>query len=346
MVRKEEAQMPFGATITGIGSYAPERRLTNDDLAKIVETNDEWILTRTGIRERRIAPPEEGASHLAARAAAEAMRAAGLQPADIDLIIVATATPDMVFPPVACLVQGALGATRAAAFDMNGVCAGFLYALTTGAQFIQNGAYRHVLVIGAETFSRLLDYKDRATCILFGDGAGAVVLSRTEPGFGLLDFTLHADGSQAGLIHCPSPTSPSGTLEAIGAKPGYPYFTQDGRAVFKLAVTGMAGAVQTLLDRQGLTPDDLSVVVPHQANQRIMAAVAERLKLPEAKVATCIADYGNTSAATIPLALHTWSQTNELKEGDLVALCAFAGGLLWGAALLRWGGPAAVHQQG
>jgi 3-oxoacyl-[acyl-carrier-protein] synthase III len=332
--------MPFGATITGIGSYVPEQRLTNEDLSKLVETNDEWILTRTGIRERRIAPSEEGASHLAARAGAEALADAGLEPGDVDLIIVATATPDLVFPPVACLVQGALGATRAAAFDLNGVCAGFLFALTTGAQFIQTGAYRHVLVIGAETFSRLVNYKDRATCILFGDGAGAVLLSRTEAGYGLLDFTLHADGAQAGLIYCPSPTSPSGTLEAIGAKPDYPYFTQDGRAVFKLAVNGMAGAVQSLLDRQGLTVDDLTVLVPHQANQRIMGAVAEKLKLPEDRVANCIADFGNTSAATIPMALHDWLQRNALKDGDLVAVCAFAGGLLWGAALLRWGGAA------
>jgi 3-oxoacyl-[acyl-carrier-protein] synthase III len=327
----------FGATITGVGSYVPERRLSNEDLAALVETSDEWIMSRTGIRERRIAEPGEGASQLALRAAQAALSQSGLDPADIDLILVATATPDLAFPPVACLVQAGLGAVRAAAFDLNGVCSGFLSALITGAQFIQSGAYRHVLVVGADTFSRLMDYTDRTTCILFGDGAGAAVLSRTAPEFGLVDFDLQADGARAGLIHCPFPTSPAATLAQIGAGPGQ-HFRQDGRTVFKLAVTGMADSVLKVLDRQGLKPGDLRVLVPHQANQRILSAVAERVGLPEEKVAVCIEEYGNTSAATIPLALHAWLKSNELDEGDYVMLTAFAGGLLWGAALLRWGG--------
>lgn len=327
--------MQYGARVAGVGAYLPERRLTNQDLEQMVDTTDEWIRTRTGIRERRIAPEEEGTSHLATRAAREALERAGLSPADLDLIIVATATPDMVFPPVASLVQGNLGASRAAAFDLNGVCAGFLYALVTGAQFVQGGAYRHVLVIGAETFSRLMDYTDRNTCILFGDGAGAVVLSRGEPGEGMIDFTLGADGTQAGQIYCPLPNSPKATLEAIGAEPR-PYFWQNGRGVFKEAVTQMGGAVQSVLERQGLRPEQLRLLVPHQANQRIMETLASRVGVTDEQVANCIEEYGNTSAATIPLALHNWQQTGELKPGDLVMFTAFGGGVLWGAALWRW----------
>jgi 3-oxoacyl-[acyl-carrier-protein] synthase-3 len=327
----------FGATITGVGAYVPERRLTNADLAQLVETNDEWITTRTGVRERRVVAPEEVSSHLATRAARVALAQAGVAPEEIGLIIVATTTPDLVFPGVACLVQGNLGATGANVFDLNAVCTGFLSALVTGAQFIQSGAYRHALIIGTETLTRLVDYEDRSTCILFGDGAGAVVLSRTAPEYGLLDFTLHADGSQAGVAYCSHPDSPSATLAALGAGPE-PYIWQNGKAVFKVAVNWMGDAVNTILRRQEIAVDDLRVLVPHQANQRIMTALAERLQIPEAKVANCIAEFGNTSAATIPLALHKWVHTQGLEEGDRVMLCAFAGGLHWGAALLRWGG--------
>jgi 3-oxoacyl-[acyl-carrier-protein] synthase III len=318
-----------------VGAYVPQERLTNEDLSRIVETDDEWIRSRTGIRERRIAPKEEGTSHLAARAAREALEHAGVSPEAVDLIILATCTPDMTIPPSACLVQAELGATRAAAFDINAVCSGFLYAMTTGAQFIRSGVYRHVLVIGADTYSRIIDYKDRTTCILFGDGAGAVLLSRCEAGQGLLDFTLHADGSQAGMIYRPHADSPSAVLQAIGADPE-PFFRQTGKSVFKLAVGGMAGAVEQVLERNGLTAADLRVLVPHQANQRIMASVADRLGIEESRVARCIEEYGNTSAATIPLALHKWAHTEGLKQGDLVMLCAFGAGLLWGSALLRW----------
>ena len=292
--------MPYGVTMTGLGVYVPDGRLTNDDLSHMVETSDEWIVTRTGIRERRVVAPDEGTSHLATRAAQEALEDAGIAPDELDLIIVATTTPDLTFPPAACLVQGNLGAKRANAFDMNAVCSGFLNALVVGSQFIQNGAYRQVLVIGAETMSRLVDYTDRTTCILFGDGAGAALLSRAEEtGTGLVDFTLAADGQRAGLAYCPRPSSPAKTLAQIDADPK-PYVHQDGRAIFRVAVQGMADAVKTLLDRQGLSPGDLRVIVPHQANTRIMDALAERLGIPSDRVANCIAEYGNTSAATIP----------------------------------------------
>lgn len=328
--------MRYGVAITGLGAYVPEARLTNDDLSRMVETSDEWIVTRTGIRERRVVAPDEGTSHLATRAAQESLRSAGIAADELDIIIVATTTPDLTFPPTACLVQGNLGAKRAAAFDLNAVCSGFLNGLVVGSQFIQNGAYQHVLVIGAETMTRIVDYTDRTTCILFGDGAGAVVLSRVEQAdAGLIDFTFAADGEKAGLAYCPHPSSPTKTLAQIGADPR-PYIHQDGRAVFRVAVQSMADAVRTLLDRQGLSPDDLRAIVPHQANARIMDALAERLGIPSERVANCIAGYGNTSSATIPLALHKWHRTEDLNAGDYVMFTAFAGGLLWGAALWRW----------
>lgn len=329
--------MQYGATIAGVGAYVPVRRLTNADLESLVETNDEWIVTRTGIRERRIAAESEGTTDLAERAAREALGHAGLLPLEIDLIIVATCTPDLAFPPVASLIQGRLGAKRAAAFDINGVCAGFLNAVVTAAQFIKGGTYRHALVIGAETLSRVTNYQDRNTCVLFGDGAGAVVLSRTRPEWGMLDFTLSTDGEKAGLLYCPHPGSPPTVLDAIGAG-SEPYIWQNGKAVFRLAVNGMGEAVELLLNRQGLTPEHLRVLIPHQANERIMSALADRLDLPGDRIARCIEEYGNTSAATIPLALHKWVHTRGLSPGDMVMLTAFGGGVLWGAALLRWGG--------
>lgn len=327
--------MRYQAKITGVGAYVPEQRLTNEDLTKMVETSAEWIVERTGIRERRIARPEEGTSHLATRAAVEALTKANLSPDQIGLIIVATCTPDLTFPPVACLVQANLGALNATAFDLNAVCSGFLTALVTGAQFIENGAYEHVLVIGAETFSRIVNYQDRNTCILFGDGAGAVVLSRTGAGAGLAAFKLQSDGTKADLLYCPNPRTPAATLEALSAITD-PYVWQNGKAVFKVAVSGMAEACDAVMAQAGITIDQVRVLVPHQANQRIMGALADRLGIDQSRVANCIAEYGNTSAATIPLALHKWVNGEGLQPGDWVLFCSFAGGLVWGAALLQW----------
>lgn len=334
-----------GAYITGVGAYLPERRLTNEDLSRIVETDDTWILTRTGIRERRIVAEGQGTVDLATCAATEALGRAEIDPTDLDLIVVATSTPDLTFPPTACMVQSNLGAVNANAFDLNGVCSGFLNALVTGAQFIQASSFRHVLVVGAEVLSRIVNYQDRSTCILFGDGAGAVVLSRGEPGTGMLGFHLQADGDRANLAYCPHAASPTGTLERHGMGSA-PYIWQDGRAVFKVAVTRMAESVETLLRQHGLSADDVRVVIPHQANQRITDALSDRLRIPRQKVATCIEKYGNTSAASIPLALHKWLHTEGLADGDLVMFCAFAGGLLWGASLFRWGPIAPVRDGG
>lgn len=328
--------MGGGAIITGLGMHVPDNVLTNEDLEQIVDTNDEWIVTRTGIRERRIVDKHEGTSHLAVRAGEEALQHANVAAEDIDLIIVATSTSDLTFPPTAALVQGALQATHAAAFDINAVCSGFLQAYITGAQFIQSGAYERVLIIGAETLSRIVDYEDRSTCILFGDGAGAAVLQRGPEHLGLLDFTMHARGDKAGLVYAPRHNSPQLTLQSIGASPE-PTIKQDGQAVFKMAVTGMVSSIKMLLERHSLQSDDIRLLVPHQANLRIMKAVARGIGMDEQRVANCIARYGNTSAATIPLALHTWYHTEGLEEGDFVLFTAFASGLLWGAALLRWG---------
>lgn len=331
-----------GACITGVGAYLPERRLTNEALSRMVETDDAWIVTRTGIRERRIVAEGQGTVDLATCAAREALNGARIDPTDLDLIIVATSTPDLTFPPTACMVQSNLGAARANAFDLNGVCSGFLNALVTAAQFIEAGSFQHVMVVGAEVLSRIVNYQDRTTCVLFGDGAGAVVLSRGEPGTGMLSFHLQADGDKANLAYCPHTASPTSLLERYDMVDA-PYIRQGGRAVFKAAVTKMAESVDTLLEQHGLTADDIRVVIPHQANQRITDALADRLGMPREKVATCIEEYGNTSAATIPLALHKWVHTEGLADGDLVMFCAFAGGLLWGASLFRWNAAALAN---
>lgn len=323
------------AGILGLGTHVPGKRLKNPELEALVETTDDWIRTRTGINERRIAARGEGTSDLAALAARSALADAEIGADEIDLIVVATSTPDLLFPPTAALVQRQIKAERAAAFDLNGVCAGFLYGMVTGSQFIASGTYRHVLVIGADVLSRHVDYSDRNTCILFGDGAGAVVLGPVPSGYGLLDFDLHADGGLAQLAVLPHQRSPFGVLEDLGVSQS-PYIQQDGRAVFKVAVQRMAESAQTVLDRLGLRMEDLAVLVPHQANGRIMSALAERLGLPSDQVASCIADLGNTSAATIPLALSSWRQGKGLSRGDLILFTAFAGGLLWGAGVIRW----------
>ena len=325
------------ARITSLGRYVPERVMTNDDLAKLVDTSDEWIRTRTGIRQRHVAEPGTGTSALASRAARECLELAGVGAAEVDLIVVATVTPDMPFPATACLVQDQLGATKAWAFDINAACSGFAYALTVGAQFVESGAHRKVLVIGADVMTSILDYTDRTTCILFGDGAGAALLEPGDDGTGVLDFLHEVDGSGGNLLCMPGggslrPASHETVDRRMHA------IRQEGPAVFKYAVKKFAEVSLQLLERNRLKPADLDLFVPHQANLRIIDAVGERLGLPEDKIVKNIHEYGNTTAATIPLALGTALDQGRLRAGDLVLLAAVGAGLTVGTVLVRWSG--------
>ncbi len=314
--------------ILGTGSHAPERVVTNEDLALRVETSDEWIRTRTGIRERRLASPGTETSDLAVAAALPALAQAGLTPADIDLLIVATITPDTPVPACACHVQRKLGVpTHAACFDLNAACSGFLYALDTAAALLGSGRYRHALVIGAEKLSGIVDWEDRTTCVLFGDGAGAVVLGTSdEPGRGLLGTRLGGDGGNADLLCVPPP--------APGERG--PFLKMRGKEIFKLAVRAMDDAAREILEQQGLRADQVALVIPHQANQRIIDAIAEYLELPPDRFFVNLERYGNTSAASIPLALDEAHRAGRIRRGDLVLLVAFGAGLTYGSALLRW----------
>ena len=325
------------ARITSLGRYVPERVMTNADLAKVVDTSDEWIRTRTGIRQRHVVEPGTGTSALATRAARECLERARVSPAEVDLIIVATVTPDMPFPATACLVQDQLGATKAWGFDINAACSGFAYALTVGAQFVESGAHRKVLVIGADVMTSILDYADRTTCVLFGDGAGAVLLEPGEDGTGVLDFLHEVDGSGArllcmtggGSLHPASHETVDQKMHAI---------RQEGPAVFKYAVRKFAEVSLQLLARNRVKPAELDLFVPHQANLRIIDAARERLGLPEEKMVKNIDEYGNTTAATIPLALGTALDQGRLRAGDLVLLAAVGAGLTVGTVLVRWSG--------
>ena len=318
--------------ITGTGSYLPPRRVTNNDLVaelalQGVETSDEWIVERTGIRARHFAEPNAGASDLAVPAAQAAMQAAGVQPADIDLIIVATSTPDMVFPSTAAIVQHKLGISGCPVFDVQAVCSGFVYALAVADALIANGTAHRALVIGAEVFSRLLDFKDRTTCVLFGDGAGAVVLEASDQP-GILASQLHADGSHVGILCVP------GNVYG-GEVMGDPLLKMDGQAVFKLAVGVLEKAARATLDKAGLTEADIDWLIPHQANIRIMQSTARKLKLPMDKVVVTVAEHGNTSAASIPLALDHAVRAGQVKPGQTVLLEGVGGGFTWGAVLLK-----------
>jgi len=324
---------PRHAAVTAVGHYLPDERLTNSDLEAMVETSDEWIRSRTGIQERRILSDDDKAtSFMATEAAREALDKRGLAPADVDAILVATVTPDMLFPATACLVQDNLGADNAWGFDLSAACSGFLYALTTGANLIEGGQSDTVLVIGADTMSSIVDYTDRTTCILFGDGAGAVVLEAHDE-YGLVDAVHHVDGEHedllcmrgGGSLHPP-------THETVDA--GMHFLHQDGRQVFKFAVTRMADVCEEVMDRNDLGPDDVEYLVPHQANERIINATAARMGLSTDKVMLNIDRYGNTTAATIPLCLHDWE--DELTAGDGLILTAFGGGFTWGASYLTW----------
>jgi 3-oxoacyl-[acyl-carrier-protein] synthase-3 len=325
------------AGITALGTYVPERVVTNDDLARFVDTSDEWIRTRTGIETRHYVEPGTPTSAIAAEAAREALRRRGIEASELDLIIVATVTPDMLFPATACLVQDKIGASRAWAFDVSAACSGFAYALTIGAQFVETGRHQKVMVIGADVMTSILDYKDRTTCVLFGDGAGAVILEPREDGTGIFDFAHEVDGSGACYLHMPAGGSlKPATVESVQA--GLHYIKQQGQHVFKYAVRKFADNSEALLKRNGKTGDDLVLFVAHQANIRIIEAAQQRLKLPEAKVIKNIRKYGNTTAATIPLALKTALDEKKLKQGDLVMLAAVGAGFTVGTVLLRWSG--------
>ncbi len=323
------------ASITAVGGYVPEDKLTNFDLEKMVDTNDEWIRTRTGIEERRILKePGKGSSDMAVPAVMEILKKKNLSPLDIDCIICATVTPDMVFPATANIICDKIGATNAWGYDMSAACSGFLYALTTGAMYIESGRFKKVIVVGVDKMSAIIDYTDRATCIIFGDGAGAVLLEPTTDGTGVLDSILRSDGSGRHYLHMKAGGSVKpATVETVMAREHFAY--QEGQAVFKFAVKGMADVSAELLERNGLTGDDISWLVPHQANLRIIDATANRMGLPKEKVMINIQKYGNTTAATLPLCLWDWEK--QLKKGDNIVLAAFGGGFTWGATWVKWG---------
>ncbi|MSU35953.1 MAG: ketoacyl-ACP synthase III [Pedosphaera sp.] len=322
-------------SITGVGSYLPSRILTNQDLEKLIDTTDEWITSRTGIKERRIAAPHEATSDLAFAAAKQALHDAKISADQIDLIIVATITPDMLFPSTACLVQQKLGACRAAAFDIEAACSGFVYALDIAAHFVQSHTYDTVLVIGAEKMSSVVDWKDRNTCVLFGDGAGAAVLQNRPTAHGLLTTCLGADGTKATLLDMPGGGSacPAST-ESLGK--GMHFLRMDGKETFKNAVNAMVSAATEALNRCGLTVGQIHCIIPHQANQRIISAVGERLGATEDQVFVNVAKYGNTSAASVAIALDEAVRTGRVRRGDLVLLVVFGAGLTWGAAIIEW----------
>ena len=324
------------AKISALGTYVPPRLLTNADLEKMVDTTDEWITNRTGIRERHIVDKGVATSDLAVEAAKKALIERGLAPSDLEAIIVGTVTPDMFFPSTACLVQDKLGAKGVWGFDVSAACSAFVYALQTGAQFIATGAHKKVMVIGADTMSAIIDYTDRATCIIFGDGAGAVILEPAEnDSLGVIDFIHEVDGSGGCSLYMPGGGSlnPS-THETVDQKMHYVH--QDGQAVFRFAVRKMAEVCEKILERNGLKGSDVDAFIPHQANLRIITATAERLAMNPERVIVNIDRYGNTTAATIPLAMETARQEDKLKRGDLVLLASVGAGFTVGATLLRW----------
>ena len=332
-----------GATITGTGMYVPDRVLTNRDLEHMVETSDEWIRERTGIRERRIAAPDQASSDLAVIAARRALESAGLEPADVDQIVVATTTPDRFLPSCACTLQAKLGATKAAAYDVFAACTGFIYGLGIARGIIGTEQADTVLVIGVETLSRIVDYTDRNTCVLFGDGAGAAVLQPCAAGEGILAISMGSDGALGEVLEIPAGGSGlPASAETVQAR-GH-FIKMRGRELFKIAVRAMEESVRRTLETTGLSVDDIDLLVPHQANQRILDAVQQRLGLPDDKVVGNIERYGNTSSASIPISLDEVAREGRLKPGDHVSLAAFGGGATWGAALVQWTQPAPLNR--
>ena len=323
------------AKITALGTYVPPRVMTNADFEKIVETSSDWIVSRTGIRERHIVGKGVATSDLATEAAKCALAQRGIDPGEIEAIVVATVTPDMFFPSTACLVQNKLGAKSCWGFDLSAACSAFVYALQAGAQFVATGAHKKVLVIGADTMSSILDYTDRATCILFGDGAGAVILEPAEDGVGIIDFEHEIDGSGACSLYMPGGGSlHPASHETVDKKMHFVH--QDGQAVFKFAVRKMGEVCEKLLARNGFTAKDIDCFIPHQANQRIIQATVDRVGLKQENVIINIDRYGNTTAGTIPLAMQTAREEGRLKKGDLVLLASVGAGFTVGATLLRW----------
>ncbi|MBN2058178.1 MAG: ketoacyl-ACP synthase III [Candidatus Saganbacteria bacterium] len=320
------------AKIIGVGSCVPDKIVTNDDVAKIVETNDEWIRTRTGIQARRVSDASTATSDLAIVAAEKALKASGLKAADLDLIIVGTTSPDYLFPSVGCLLQNKLGAMRAAAFDVSAACSGFNYALTVASNFINNGAYRNILVVGADTLTKYLDWSDRGTCILFGDGAGAVVLTATDSGAGILASWLKAEGDLGHHLIMRGAGSRDPELKGKHGR----FMTMDGKDVFKFAVRVLEESIRAVLDKTGLKVEDINLLIPHQANVRIIDHVSKKMGLPNDKVYVNLQKYGNTSAASIPLALDEALADGKIKNGDMIVLSGFGAGLTCGANLIKW----------
>ncbi len=321
--------------IVGTGSYVPEKVLTNQELEQMVDTSDEWIVTRTGIKERRITSNGQASSDLATNAAKKALEMAGITPEELDAIVVGTVTPDMFFPSVGCLVQDALGAKNALAFDISAGCSGFIYSLSVADSFITSGKYQKVLVLGTENLSKVTDYQDRGTCVLLGDGSGAVVLVADEGERGILSTHLHSDGSYKDLLFQPGGGSAvPPTYESIDKR--LHYLKMDGNKLFKIAVKSLEDTVVETLAHNKIEDSEIDLLIPHQANLRIIQAIAKRLNLPEEKVFVNIHKYGNTSSASIPIALDEANRSGRIKDGDLLLLNAFGAGLTWGAALVRW----------
>lgn len=321
------------AAITGVQGYVPEKVMTNHDLEKIIDTSDEWITTRTGIKQRHVLADGEATSDIGVRAVEELLEKKNIDPKEIDLLICGTVTPDYPFPSTANIISDKVGMTNAWSFDINAACSGFIYSLATAAQFIETGKYKKVIVVGADKMTSIIDYEDRATCVIFGDGGGAVLLEPNEEGYGVMDSVLKSDGQGRKYLLQPAGGSLNPpTHETVDKRMHYVH--QEGKAVFKFAVTNMAEVSAEIMNRNNLTPEDVDWLVPHQANLRIIDATANRMGLPSEKVMVNIQKYGNTTAGTLPLCLWDWE--NQLKKGDNLVLSAFGGGFTWGAIYLKW----------